>query len=131
MPSTEYVTRWKTDCHARFARQLRGVSQSRSNATTFGAASANELLPVVHVVGIALADAANAFQLGGGPSPPMQLTRASDPGNPVETSAVDNRFAGVKLRNSPMPPRSTPGVVPLKRPRLLPMVVLRTWPLRL
>src|SRR4051812_26421514 len=55
----------------------------------------------------------------------MHPTRESAPGNPVFTSAVDNRFAGVKPRNSPTPPRNTPGVVLVNRPRPLSMFALR------
>src|SRR4051794_29510619 len=103
----------------------------RSNSTTLGAASAKVLMPPAHDDGIADERVPYAAQSARGTDVPIQLRRDCDPGNPVETRADDRRVAGVSPRNSPMPPRKTPGVVPEKFPSGLPICVFRIWPVRL
>src|SRR4051812_27905112 len=119
------------DDQARLLRQLRAMLHERSNRRTLGAASANTLAPPAHDDGIADDCAEYAAQSAPGTAPPMQLNRVCDPGNPVDTSAVERSDAGVIPRNSPIPPRRTPGVVPVNRPRPLAICVLRICPLRL
>src|SRR3954471_17995782 len=104
---------------------------TRSRSTTFGTASENVFAPPAHDDGTAELCAAYADQSARGTEPPIQLNRDCEPGSPVDTSADDNNDAGVRPRNSPMPPRSTPGVVLVKRPSPLATTPLRTCPLRL
>src|SRR4051794_11660857 len=104
---------------------------ARSNRTTLGAASANVLVPPAHDAGIADACAAYDDQSARGTDAPIQLNRDCDPGKPVETIADDSSAAGVSPRNSPMPPRSTPGVVLVNRPRPFAISAFLICPVRL
>jgi hypothetical protein len=111
-------------------RQLLAIFHAGSKSNTFGAASRKDDYRPTHVDGIADTFAIACLSARG-TDDPMQPMRESAPGRPVFTSADESRFAGVNPRNSPMPPRRTPGVVLVNRPSPFSMFAFRTCPVRL
>jgi len=90
------------------ARQLLGTSYPGSINIAEGARSESGPLPSTHCVGIEPGSAANRGQSTAGTAAPTHESDKAPPGSPVAAVASARRSGRNKMRNSPIPPRTTP-----------------------